>query len=165
MVISKFQLDIPVTGTFMLKFKFEVNMMLQIGALSDQTGVPTRTIRYYEKIGLLSPASRGENRYRLYDQTDAERLRFIKSARALDFSLQEIAQILAARDHDEPPCGHVMSLIQSHIGEIETRIRELELLKTDLISLYSAGQELPEDVNMRSCVCHLIRISDDKKGN
>ena len=149
----------------MLKFKFEVNMMLQIGALSDQTGVPTRTIRYYEKIGLLSPASRGENRYRLYDQTDAERLRFIKSARALDFSLQEIAQILAARDRHEPPCGHVMDLIQSHIDEVERRIQELEALRSELTNLYEAGQGLPEDVHMRSCVCHLIRISDSKRGN
>lgn len=139
--------------------------MLQIGELSDQTGVSAKTIRYYENIGLLSPASRGENRYRLYDQNDTDRLRFIKSARALRFSLQEIAQILAARDRNDPPCGHVMDLIQSHIGEIETRIRELELLKTDLTSLYTAGQDLPDDVSMQSCICHLISISDSKKGN
>ena len=139
--------------------------MFQIGELSDQTGVPAKTIRYYEDIGLLSPASRGENRYRLYDQKDAERLRFIRSARALDFSLQEIAQILAARDRHEPPCGHVIELIQSHIDEIETRIRELEQLQRDLTGLYKAGLELPEDIHMRSCVCHLIQISGGKKGN
>lgn len=139
--------------------------MLQIGALSDQTGVPARTIRYYERIGLLAPASRGENRYRLYEAKDAERLRFIRSARALDFSLQEIAQVLAARDRHEPPCGHVMDLIQSHIDEVERRIQELEALRSELTNLYEAGQGLPEDVHMRSCVCHLIRISDSGKGS
>lgn len=140
-------------------------MMFQIGELSERTGVPAKTIRYYEDIGLLSPASRSENRYRLYDPKDVERLRFIKSARTLDFSLQEIAQILAARDRHEPPCGHVMDLIQSHIDEVERRIQELKALRSELTNLYEAGQSLPEDVHMRSCVCHLIRISDSGKGN
>ncbi len=55
--------------------------MFQIGDLSERTGVPAKTIRFYEDIGLVAPASRAENGYRLYDQNDAERLRFIKSAR------------------------------------------------------------------------------------
>ena len=139
--------------------------MLQIGELSERTGVPARTIRYYEGIGLLSPARRDDNRYRLYDEKTVERLRFIRSARALDFSLQEIAQILAARDRHEPPCNHVMDIIQEHIDEIEIRIRELEALKRDLTALYEAGQSLPEDIHMRSCVCHLIQISGGKKVN
>ena len=140
-------------------------MILEIGELSRQTGVAIKTIRYYEEIGLLAPARRGENRYRLYDPKEIERLRFIRSARALGFSLQEIAQILAARDRQEPPCNHVMSLIQSHIDEIEIRIRELDQLKRDLASLYEAGQALPEDVDMRSCVCHLIKTSPRQKGS
>lgn len=139
--------------------------MIQIGELSDRTGVPAKTIRYYEGIGLLSPTSRSENRYRLYDQKDAERLRFIKSARALDFSLQEIAQILAARDRHEPPCGHVMELIHSHIDEVERRIQELEALRSELTNLYEAGQGLPEDIHMRSCVCHLIQVSGSRKND
>lgn len=139
--------------------------MFQIGELSDRTGVPAKTIRYYEDVGLLSPAQRDDNRYRLYDQRDVERLRFIRSARALDFSLQEIAQILAARDRHEPPCSHVMELIQSHIDEVERRIQELEILRSELTNLYEAGQGLPEDIHMRSCVCHLIQISGSRKGS
>lgn len=139
--------------------------MFQIGELSERTGVPSKTIRYYEDIGLLSPANRGDNRYRLYDQKDTERLRFIRSARALDFTLQEIAQILAARDRNEPPCGHVIELIQSHLDEVERRIQELETLRSELTHLFEAGQGLPEDIHMRSCVCHLIQISGATKGN
>jgi DNA-binding transcriptional MerR regulator len=139
--------------------------MFQIGELSHRTGVSAKTIRYYEDVGLLSPARRDDNRYRLYDQQHVERLRFIKSARALGFSLQEIAQILAARDRHEPPCSHVMALIQSHIDEIEIRIRELEQLKRDLTDLHEAGQGLPEDIHMRACVCHLIQISGSRKDN
>jgi DNA-binding transcriptional MerR regulator len=149
----------------MLMSKCEVRVMFQIGELSERTGVPARTIRYYEDIGLLSPAKRGDNRYRLYNQREVERLRFIRSARALNFSLQEIAQVLEARDRHEPPCSHVMDIIQGHIDEVETRIRELKQLKHDLTSLYTAGQDLPEDVHMRSCVCHLIQISGNRKEN
>jgi DNA-binding transcriptional MerR regulator len=136
-----------------------------ISKVSAKTGIQTETIRYYERIGLIPKPSRQANGYRLYGEADLERLNFIRSARALNFSLQEIAQILAARDREEPPCKHVMDLIQSHIDEIENRIRELEQLKGELVSLYSAGQDLPEDVQMRSCVCHLIRISETKKGS
>lgn len=148
----------------MLISKVEVSAVFQIGELSERTGVPAKTIRYYEDVGLLSPARRDDNRYRLYDQKGVERLRFIRSARALDFSLQEIAQILAARDRHEPPCGHVMDIIQGHIDDIAIRIRELEQLKQDLTTLYEAGQGLPEDIHMRSCVCHLVQISGMKKG-
>lgn len=139
--------------------------MFQIGELSERTGVPAKTIRYYEEIGLLPPAKRDDNRYRLYDAKEVERLRFIRSARALDFSLQEIAQVLAARDRHEPPCGHVMDIIQDHIDDIEIRIRELEDLKRNLTDLYKAGQGLPEDIHMRACVCHLIQISGSKNDN
>ncbi len=131
--------------------------MFQIRALSGRTNVPARTIRFYEAIGLLAPARRSANGYRLYDGQDAERLSFIRSARTLNFSLTEIAQILAVRDRHQPPCQHVMELIQAHLDEVEVRMRELQKLKRDLAALYQAGQDLPEDVQMRACVCHLIR--------
>ena len=139
--------------------------MFTISKLSTKTGVQRETIRYYERIGLIPKPGRQANGYRLYGEADLERLNFIRSARALDFTLQEIAQILAARDRQEPPCKHVLDLIQSHVGDIEKRIRELEQLKEDLVSLYAAGQALPEDVQMRSCVCQLIQISEKKKGS
>ncbi len=96
--------------------------------------------------------------YRQYDGKDTERLGFIRSARTLGFSLTEIAQILAVHDRHEPPCQHVMDLIRVHMDEVEIRMRELLKLKRDLAALYQAGQDLPEDVQMRSCVCHLIRV-------
>ena len=62
-------------------------MLLKIGELSSQTGISTEAIRYYERIGLLPEPERAENGYRLYGEEDVERLRFIRSARSLDFSL------------------------------------------------------------------------------
>ena len=124
-----------------------------------------KTIRYYEQIGLLPPARRAENGYRLYDEADANRLRFIKNARALGFHLIEIAQILSVQDRNVPPCSHVMDALQHHMDEIVVRIRELENLRGHLAALYEAGKGLPQDVQMRNCVCHLIQLGDTKGEN
>jgi DNA-binding transcriptional MerR regulator len=144
--------------------------MIQIKEMSTRSGVPVKTIRYYEQVGLLPPARRAENRYRLYDEADVNRLRFIKNARALGFHLIEIAQILSVQDRNEPPCSHVMNTLQHHMDEIENRIQELESLRGELEALYEAGKMLPQDVQMRNCVCHLIQLGDtqgddDGKGN
>ncbi len=131
--------------------------MLHIGELSKQTGVPSKTIRYYEEIGLLPQPQRAANGYRLYSEEDADRLQFIRRARALNFALDEIAEILAFRERNEPPCRHVMDLICHQIDEIESRIRDLERIRDELKALHEAGQNLPEDVRMRTCICHLVQ--------
>lgn len=131
--------------------------MLHIGELSKRTGVPSKTIRYYEEIGLLPQPHRAANGYRLYSEEDADRLQFIRRARALNFALDEIAEILAFRERNEPPCRHVMDLICHQIDEIESRIRDLERIRDELRALHEAGQNLPEDVRMRTCICHLVQ--------
>ncbi len=130
--------------------------MFQIGELSAQTGISSKAIRYYEEIGLLPPAKRADNDYRIYDEQDVERLGFIRRARSLDFALEDIAEILAFRERKEPPCSYVMELMRSQIDEISMRIRDLERMRTELSTLHGAGLQLPEDIQMRSCVCHLI---------
>lgn len=131
--------------------------MLQIGELSEHTGVPSKTIRYYEEIGLLPEPQRAENGYRVYSQDDVDRLQFIRRARALDFALDEIAEILAFRERNETPCRYVMDLICHQIDAIESRIRDLERIRDELKALHEAGQDLPEDVRMRTCICHLVQ--------
>jgi len=133
--------------------------MFPIGELSVRTDISAKTIRYYEEIGVLPPARRNdENGYRLYDETDVERLNFIRRTRALDFALEDIAEILAFRDRNEPPCRYVIALMETQVEQISLRIRDLERIRDELIALHEAGQSLPEDVQMRSCVCHLIQI-------
>lgn len=131
--------------------------MFTIGQVSHKTGVSDKTIRYYESIGLLPRTRRAENAYRLFDESDVERLQFIRRARSLDFTLADIAEILAFKDRNEPPCRHVMNLMREQMDEISARIRDLERLRDELETLHEAGQLLPEDVQMRACVCHLIQ--------
>lgn len=137
--------------------------MLQIGELSDQTGISTQAIRYYERIGLLPEPERADNGYRLYDGADVERLRFIRSARSLDFALDDIQEILDLRDRGTAPCSYVVDLMEERVSVINDRIRALEHLRDELTRLHRAGLQMPEDVRMKACVCHLIQERRDER--
>ncbi|PJF33478.1 MAG: heavy metal-responsive transcriptional regulator, partial [Phototrophicales bacterium] len=116
--------------------------MLKIGNLSEQTGVSTEAIRYYERIGLIPEPQRADNGYRMYTQSDVERLNFIRRARALDIALDEIDEILTFRERNEPPCSHVMMVMERRIEEIENRIRDLQRVRDEIKRLHEAGKQL-----------------------
>ncbi len=137
--------------------------MYRIGEVSSKTGQSTKTIRYYEEINVIPRAKRSANGYRTYSEEDVDRLHFIRSARALDFSLEDIEEILAFRDREEPPCRYVMDLMRNHIDKISDRIRELERLRSELGHLVEIGLELPEDIQMKSCICHVIQLDEHTK--
>jgi MerR family copper efflux transcriptional regulator len=71
-----------------------MTMKLTIGQLSKLTGVPTKSIRYYEEVGILPPPQRSESRYRLYSETDVRRLELVRRARLLDMSLSEVRELV-----------------------------------------------------------------------
>jgi DNA-binding transcriptional MerR regulator len=135
--------------------------MYSIGRLSQLTNVSNETIRYYERIDLLPSPQRATNGYRKYDETDVDRLQFVRRLRSLDFTLDEIREILAFKERQEPPCQYVMSVMDKQIHEIEQRMRDLQKLQSEIKSLYDAGANLPDDVQMKTCVCHLIQIGGD----
>jgi len=129
-----------------------------IHELTTQTHVPTKTIRYYESIGLMPRPKRADNNYRHYTQVDVERLRFIANARVLDFSLDDIAEILTARDKGIAPCQRVLDTLTHHLTQIDQRIADLITLRESLRQLQSEGAALPlDDVRGEHCVCYLIK--------
>ena len=131
---------------------------VRIGRLAEITGVSAKTIRFYEKTGVLPPARRAANGYRQYDESDVRRLRFIRNARVLDFSLEELKEVLGLRERGEAPCVHVMGLLEQKMEEIDAQIRHLQELRGDLRQLLAEGEQLPlDDVQMEACVCGLIR--------
>jgi MerR family transcriptional regulator, copper efflux regulator len=105
---------------------------VRIGQLAAQTGYSVRTIRFYEQSGLLPAPSRTPAGYRSYDQDAVTRLRFVRSAQALGLSLAEIAEVLRIRDHQGPPCSFVAELLDTHIGALGARIKELTVLRDEL---------------------------------
>lgn len=130
---------------------------MQIKELSQQTGVPAKTIRYYEEIGVLPSPERLPNRYRVYDESDAARLKLAAGMRRLDFSLDDIGEIIAMRDRREAPCRTVLSLMEEKADEVAARIKELQKLETDLRALHNLGLSFPtDDVDGKNCVCHLV---------
>lgn len=132
---------------------------MEIHELARRTGVPAKTIRYYEQAGVLPPPRRKPNGYREYDGSDVERLQFVAGARQLDFSLDDIAEILALRDHREAPCRAVLDLLEQKAREVARRIEELKMLETDLRELHELGATFPmDDVDGKNCVCHLVSI-------
>ena len=117
---------------------------MRIGELADQLGINTKTIRYYEEIGLVPPAPRTSSGYRDYSDHDATRLVFIKSAQRLGLSLGEIAEILSLRDRGEVPCEYVRNVITEQLRGIDKRIAELRALRGELRQLNAAAEQLPE---------------------
>lgn len=135
---------------------------MEIRDISNQTGVPAKTIRYYEEIGLLPSPARKSNGYRDYSQSDVHRLKLVAGARRLDIPLVEIKEILNMRDQGQAPCGVLLDLLAAKAEEIETRIRELQHLQAELRQLHDLGLTFPtDDVEGKNCVCHLV----SEKGN
>jgi MerR family transcriptional regulator, copper efflux regulator len=108
---------------------------LTIGRVATQSGVPTKTIRYYEEIQLIPPATRAANGYRLYDQRAVEELRFIRRARDLGFSIEEVEALLALWRDRGRTSGEVKRVALQHVARVEQKIAELESLRKTLLEL------------------------------
>ncbi|MCB2224504.1 MAG: heavy metal-responsive transcriptional regulator [Actinobacteria bacterium] len=115
---------------------------MRIGELAALTSVPTKTIRYYEGIGVLPPAERGPNGYRTYDTDDVERLRFIKDAQATGLTLDEIATVLRLRGAGESTCEHVTHLLHHHLLHLDARIESLQATRARLVSMIERAEAL-----------------------
>ena len=103
-----------------------------IGQLAKAAGVPTSTLRYYERSGLLKPDFRTGSNYRGYSPEALERLRFIKAAQATGFSLQDVEQMLELTFSDDPPCDELIGLARHRLGDVRQRIKELRQVERTL---------------------------------
>ena len=129
---------------------------MRIGEVSEAVSLPTKTIRYYEDIGLLPRPERSANGYRAYDPSACERLRFVKAAQAVGFSLGEIREILAFRERGEEPCAHVLDLVDRRARYIAERIAALERMRADLQQLAARGRALR---GRDGSYCHIIEAA------
>jgi DNA-binding transcriptional MerR regulator len=116
---------------------------MRIGQLADRFDLNTKTIRYYEDIGLLPEPERTAAGYRLYAEADADRLRFIKTAQRLGLTLDDIREILAFKERGQTPCGYVHGLLRQHAQDLERRIAEMQALRDELLVLVDRAQQLP----------------------
>src|SRR5215207_5526473 len=93
--------------------------LLQIGDISKESGIGVEALRFYERQGLLEPATRTGGGYRLYDEEALERLGFIKRAQVLGFSLSEIARIIQEKAQGGSPCSDVREIVRERLKELD----------------------------------------------
>jgi DNA-binding transcriptional MerR regulator len=129
---------------------------VRIGEVAHAVNVSVKTIRYYEQVGLLSATARERNGYRTYEPSVLDRLAFIRAAQTIGLTLGEIKETLAFRDEGQPPCEHVLHLIEQHADDLTGRIRELEETRGILNTLAARGRTLDPKQCRPETVCHII---------
>lgn len=118
---------------------------MNISQVENRTGLPAKTIRYYEEIGLVTPA-RKSNGYRDFAESDAHKLAFLGRARALGFSIEECRNLLALWEDRSRASSDVHKIAQQHLAEIEDKIAALEAMRDTLADLVDAcaGDHRPD---------------------
>jgi MerR family transcriptional regulator, mercuric resistance operon regulatory protein len=127
-----------------------------IGEVARSVGLPSQTIRFYEREGLLPRATRTGNGYRVYDESALNRVRFIRAAQSAGLTLAEIRSIVDVRDHGDAPCAHVTALLQAKLDAVQARKQELDTLALELEHLLTRGQDLDPGDCTESDVCQIL---------
>lgn len=109
-----------------------------IGDLSAQSGVKVPTIRYYEQIGLIDAPARTEGNQRRYGSAELDRLRFIAHARDMGFAMESLKSMLSLATRREAPCAEVDAIVEQHLAEVDQRIAQLTLLRSELAGMLSS---------------------------
>ncbi|MFB6275233.1 MAG: MerR family transcriptional regulator [Halothece sp.] len=127
---------------------------LSIGKLSDRVGLSKPTIRYYEELGLLDPPQRNASGYRIYSDTDEERLNFILKAKKFGLSLEEIKQLITVRKNGTPPCQELKQMVQNHLFRVDQHLQELWEFREELKhKSEQVDRALNEQVEISEEVC------------
>lgn len=130
---------------------------MRIGELAAQSGVSTKTIRYYEDIGIMPAPPRRPSSYREYPDDAPARLRFVRAAQSVGLTLGEIREVLAFRDRGEPPCPHVRQLIERHAADLTERIATLTAMRAELVRLARRARATPTTAAATDAAfCHIL---------
>ncbi|TPW30431.1 Cu(I)-responsive transcriptional regulator [Pararhizobium mangrovi] len=118
---------------------------MNIGVAAERSGLPPKTIRYYEEIALVTPG-RSENGYRAYEEADVHRLRFLHRARDLGFTIEECRQLLALYSDRARASADVKAIAETKIAEIDRKVAELHALRETLAHLATTchGDDRPD---------------------
>ena len=132
---------------------------MRIGELAKSTGVTAKTIRFYEAQGLLPDPPRTPSRYRVYGNQDIRRLEFVRKAKRLGLSLQEIRGILQVHDREEPTCRHVRSLLDEKIAQVDRVLSDLQGFRSEIARLRDEAGALVDCKPLGGAICAIIERS------
>ncbi|MBV8729071.1 MAG: heavy metal-responsive transcriptional regulator [Acidobacteriia bacterium] len=131
---------------------------VQIGKVSEQTGLSIDAIRFYEKQRLLDRPPRTEGGFRLFGREDIERIRFIGSVQQLGFSLPEIRELLVLQRDQGESCSHVRELLRGKLSTVREKVRELRALEQQLVkNLRKCGGNLKSKGNCQAEECPVLK--------
>ena len=139
--------------------------MLTVNELAIKGDAPAHVVRYYVRIGLIQPTGQQKNGYRLFKSQDAARLRFIRMAKHLGFTLNEIKQITQHADLGESPCDDVRKIIQHRIQENRAKIEAMMKLQARMEQALEQWELLPNGIPDGNSVCHLIESIESNEDN
>lgn len=137
---------------------FPYSGRMRIGELAQQAGVNTKTVRYYESIGLMPEPDRTANGYRTYGDAHAQRLHFIRDAQAAGLSLAEVSEILDLKAQGEPTCAHTTALLERRVAEVAAHIERLNATKRELEGLLRRSSTLDAAECSDPSRCHVIAL-------
>jgi DNA-binding transcriptional MerR regulator len=133
---------------------------MTVGRAARRAGLTSKAVRLYEARGLLPPARRSESGYRVYSEHDVEVLRFVRQARALSLSLDEIKEILDLRRRGDCPCGTVTQLLDHHLERVNRALGDLEALRRTLLHAKATAESGLASVQ-QAVVCQIIESSEE----
>ncbi|MEH2112476.1 heavy metal-responsive transcriptional regulator [Nostoc sp.] len=129
--------------------------LLLIGQVTDLTGIPIRTIRYYESLGLINSLKRTEGGFRQFSLDVLTRLAFIKRAQNLGLSLEEIGNILQVYDQGQTPCGEIKEKLEEKVLQIDRQIDQLLTLRSEIKGLLSGWKNISNQ--HEDTICPIIQ--------
>jgi DNA-binding transcriptional MerR regulator len=129
-----------------------------IGKVAKAVGASVHAIRYYERLRLLPQAHRTESGYRVYPADAVERLRFIRQAQALGFTLEEIKEILRLRYSGQSPCNCVRGMLEKKLEQVERQIVDLARFRRHLHHILEHSRSVPRLPHAASALCPIIQV-------
>jgi len=137
---------------------------MNIGDVARRTGLPAKTIRYYEDIGLIKPL-RGANGYRRFRESDLHKLGFLGRARGLGFSIEDCRGLLALYEDEDRASADVKRIAREHLGHIDAKIAELKAMRATLAHLIEecAGDHRPDCPILADLASELADTPDAKR--
>lgn len=133
---------------------------MTIGKLASATGISAETIRYYERGGFLPPADRLQSGYRVYGSDSIQRIRFIKEAQALGFTLTEVSELIGITTDEEADCAQVNEKAKHKLQEIDKKIKALKKMQAGLKVLSKRCPADEQPLSQCSIINHLYGIEE-----
>lgn len=139
---------------------------LHVAELAERASVTPATIRYYSRVGLLSPGREPENGYRCYTSDDLKRVEFVRQSQKLGLKIGDIKAILEIVDQGDMPCGQVKTLVEQRLATIRDKLAEYQKVERRICEALDSWERMPQDTSpVKGQLCPLIEQSKAIEGN